>query len=134
MEFVEEQDVDIGQEHIHRVLYGCSIRGTGTVRSGVELAEEIMKVDAAFPSPEPFVETVHEPRFAATHRSVKIDAPRRPLLTRSTAGRYRCAKCRQPLRCFMLTGLKLETQPSGVVRDALQQRQDRTPCSRPSLR
>ena len=80
MEFVEEQDIDVRQERIHRVLYGGPIRGTGTVRSGVEPAEEVMKVDATFPCPEPVVETVHEPRFTATHRSVKVDASRRPQL------------------------------------------------------
>jgi len=80
MEFVEEQDIDVRQERIHRMLYRGSIRGNGTVRSGVEPAEEIMKVDATFPGPEPVVETVHQPRFAATHRSVKVDASWRPLL------------------------------------------------------
>ncbi|BCW49238.1 hypothetical protein StoSoilB13_15800 [Arthrobacter sp. StoSoilB13] len=129
VELIEEQDVDVRQEHIHRVLDGCSIRGTGTAGPGVEPSEEIMKVDATFPGAEPVVETVHEPRFAATHRSVKIDTSRRPSLTRSTAGRYLCTKGRQPLRCFMLAGLKLETQQSGVVRDALHERQDSFPVA-----
>ena len=108
MEFVEEQHVDAVQQCIHRQLDGCSVAGLETMGSGVQPAEEIVEVDTPFPCVQPSVEAVHQPRFAAAHRSVEVQAPRRLAGKRTTTARQLGAEGRQPLGCLPLTGLKLK--------------------------